>query len=52
MTQQQLAVAAGLAIRTVQHAEAGTTRCSLATAKALARALGASLEELFGEAAA
>lgn len=52
MTQQALAQAAGLAIRTVQHAEAGTSACSLATARRIARALGRTVDEVFPEVAA
>jgi DNA-binding XRE family transcriptional regulator len=51
MSQQALAVAAGVAVRTVQHFEAGTKQPQLATMRKIAGALGVGLEDLFTDAA-
>jgi transcriptional regulator with XRE-family HTH domain len=50
MTQQQLAVAAGLALGGLAQIEQGTTRDPrVSTLRALAKALGVTLDELAGE---
>jgi DNA-binding XRE family transcriptional regulator len=47
LTQRDLAELAGTSRETVSHVESGRTRPTLETAERLARALGASLEEVF-----
>ena len=48
MSQRDLATAAGLALRTVQSLDRGDTDgCRLSTARAIAEALGRTVDELF-----
>lgn len=49
MTQQELAVAAGLHAITVSRIERGAVQPDLSTVEALARALGATVAELLGD---
>jgi DNA-binding XRE family transcriptional regulator len=52
LTQAGLAAAAGLGLRTVIRVEHGEVEPTLRTARAIARALGVSLDDVFTEAAA